>query len=223
MEYFYAWGQLFVLPFTIFFYIKANKAERLKMVLYGLAFGILSVLLSYWSLIDYYQPKYIFPFFHFEDFTYGFCFAGILPSVHTVLSKKSKTTTEKFSLKNFNLLVVFANILIVVLGLILGIVFFKLNTIYVFIIIPMVIGLMSYIIADGRGMQDVLITVGVALFITVIVYNIIITIYPDVISIHFLLENVSSIKLLRVPIEEWLFAASLAFGCTYNYEAALKH
>ena len=72
MKYFYAWGQLFVLPFTIYFYIKASKAERIKMVLFGFFFGILGVILGYASYLDYFRPQYLIPELHIK---------GISPTV----------------------------------------------------------------------------------------------------------------------------------------------
>lgn len=67
--------------------------------------------------------------------------------------------------------------------------------------------------------KDILVTVLASLLITILVYNIILLIYPEAIDFHFILNNISGYKLIGVPIEEWLFAICLGIGCTYTYEA----
>ena len=74
MEYFYSWGLLFVLPFTIYFYIKNDKSIRIKMMVSGLGFGIMAVCFSY-IYFNYWNPTYLITNFHIEDFLYGFLFS----------------------------------------------------------------------------------------------------------------------------------------------------
>ena len=58
MEYFYSWGLLFVLPFTIFAYIKSIKNIRIKMIISGIGFGILSIIFADDVFFTYWAPKY---------------------------------------------------------------------------------------------------------------------------------------------------------------------
>ena len=97
----------------------------------------------------------------------------------------------------------------------------KWNYIYALSFTPLIIGIISFIKVKGK-FTDILITVLCSIFITILVYNIILLIYPGAIDSHFLLENISNIKFMRVPIEEWLFAICLGVGCTYTYEAVFN-
>ena len=185
MEYFYLWGLLFVLPFTIYAYIKSNKDEKIKMIISGIGFGIFSVVFADDVFHSYWEPKYLIDGFYIEDFLYGLLFAGIIPSMHNILGKKHMKGK------------------------------FKLNNIYPLSITPLIIGIISFIRVKGN-IKDVLISIGSSLLITLLVYNIILLIYPNAINTHFVLDTVN---ILRVPITEWLFAICLGVGCTYTYES----
>ena len=58
MEYFYSWGLLFVLPFTLYAYIKATKEEKIKMIISGIGFGILSIIFADDAFLSYWEPIY---------------------------------------------------------------------------------------------------------------------------------------------------------------------
>ena len=215
MEYFYSWGLLFVLPFTILAYIKSTKEERIKMIVSGIGFGIMAVIFDY-MFLDYWKPKYLIENIHIEDFLYGFLFAGILTSMHNIFGKKM---TGKFKI-NVKLIIMYVLILLAIFYLLVDIL--KWNYIYPLSITPLIIGIISYIIVKGN-IKDVLITILCSTIITILVYNIILLIYPNAIDSHFLLENISGIKLIRVPIEEWLFAICIGAGATYTYEAVFGY
>ena len=213
MEYFYSWGLLFVLPFTLFCYIRQSNSERIKMIISGTGFGIIAVISSY-LFLDYWNPKYLIDCIHIEDFIYGFIFAGILPTIKNIIFKKE--TKGKLHI-NIKLCMLYITIFILTFLVIINML--KLNSIYALIATPLFIGIISYIKVKGN-IKDILITIIVSLFITVLVYNIILSIYPDAINEHFIFKNVSDIRILRVPLEEWLFALCLGVGSTYTYEAA---
>ena len=117
-------------------------------------------------------------------------------------------------IKDMNALLIAFDVIITIPGFAICILVFKLNTIYTMILLPLIIGVVHFIYEKGK-IKDVLFTVAVSLFITVFAYNMIILIYPDVINNHFLLSNVTGIKILRVPLEEWLFSITLGIGSTY--------
>ncbi len=215
MEYFYSWGLLFVLPFTISAYIKCTKEERIKMIISGIGFGIMAVVFDY-MFLNYWTPKYLMDSIHIEDFLYGFLFAGILPSMHNIFGKSRMS--GKFKI-DFKLIIAYVLILLVAFYLIVGVL--KWNYIYALSLAPFIIGIISFIKVKGK-FTDILITVLCSIFITILVYNIILLIYPDAINSHFLLENISGLKLIHVPLEEWLFAICLGVGCTYTYEAVFN-
>lgn len=215
MKYFYFWGLIFVFPFTLYSYLKADKSLRIKIFISGLGFGILSVLLSY-ICYDYFKPVYFFNYIRLEDFLYGFLFAGIIPIAHNLFNKTK--IKGKYSL-NWQLAII--DILLFIASFYFLWYKLKINSIYVFCIIPVIVGFLSFIIVKGT-IKDILITILASTFITVFVYNIIYLIYPKVYLNHYLLKNVSNIILLNVPLEEWLFAISLGIGCTYTYEAIFK-
>ena len=213
MEYFYSWGLLFVLPFTIFAYIKSTKEEKIKMIISGIGFGILSIIFADDVFASYWEPKYLIDGIYIEDFMYGFLFAGILTAVHNILRKKHMEGNFKI---NFILIIVYVLILIATFLIMSNLL--KLNYIYPLSVTPLIIGIISWIKVKGK-LVDILITVASSIFITILVYNIIIFIYPGAISNHFALNTLT---ILRVPITEWLFAICLGIGCTYTYEAVFN-
>ena len=215
MEYFYSWGLLFVLPFTTFAYIKSSKEERIKMVVSGIGFGIMAIIFDY-IFLNYWKPVYLISNIHLEDFFYGFLFAGILPSFHNIVRNKRMNGKYKFDLK---LSILYILILLVIFYLFVKVL--KLNYIYALSLTPLIIGIISFLKVKG-SIYDILITASISLLITIIVYNIILLIYPNAIDYHFMLNNISGIKLIGVPIEEWIFAICLGVGCTYTYEAVFN-
>ncbi|HOP65729.1 MAG TPA: hypothetical protein PLX66_01725 [Bacilli bacterium] len=212
MEYFYSWGLLFVLPFTIYFYIKNDKSIRIKMMVSGLGFGIMAVCFSY-IYFNYWNPTYLITNFHIEDFLYGFLFAGMITGVANSLNKTKLVGKCKLNIK---LTAIYSIILL--LSFIIFVNVLKINYIYILSFVPLLIGVISYKKVKGK-IINVILTSLISLFITLFVYNLIILIYPDAIINHFLLQNISNIVWLKVPMEEWLFAICLGVGCTYSYEA----
>ena len=210
MEYFYSWGLLFVLPFTVFAYVKSNKTERIKMIVSGIGFGILSLIFAKDVFMTYWVPRYLIDGVYIEDFLYGFLFAGIIPSMHNIFRNKHMTGELKI-----NYLLIVADVLILVSVFCIMVYIFDFNYIYPLSVVPLIIGIISFVKVKG-DIKDVLITVGCSVIITVLVYNIIIFIYPGAIDNHFLIKGT---VLLRVPLTEWLFAVCLGVGCTYTYEA----
>lgn len=137
----------------------------------------------------------------------------MLTAAHNILRKKHMK--GKFKI-NFILIIEYFLILIVTFLIMSNLL--RLNYIYPLSVTPLIIGIISWIKVKGN-LVDVLETVASLIFITILVYNIIIFIYPEAISNHFAL-NVLTI--LRVPITEWLFAICLGVGCTYTYEAVFN-
>ena len=215
MKYFYSWGLLFVLPFTIYAYIKADKNVRLKMMIFGSIFGLMAVIFDYMYL-NYWNPVYLFDNFHFEDFMYGFLFAGILPGINNIFGRYKM----KGKLKA-NYILGFIYIFLIVAIFYLITVILKCNYIYALSLAPLIIGIISYIKVKGK-ITDILVTIIASLTITILVYNIILIIYPRAINNHFFIQNISGIIILNIPIEEILFAICLAVGCTYTYEAVFN-
>ena len=67
MEYFYSWGLLFVLPFTIYAYLKCSKDEKIKMIISGIGFGILSIIFADDVFANYWEPKYLINGIYIEE------------------------------------------------------------------------------------------------------------------------------------------------------------
>ena len=215
MEYFYAYGLLFVLPFTIFAYIKSDQRLRIKMIISGIGFGILSLIFDY-IYSDYWHPVYLIKDIHLEDFLYGFFFAGILPAMHNIFTKKKLEGKMKINLK---LSILYTLILLSTFGIVVYIL--KINYIYALSIVPLIIGIISYIKVNGN-IKDILITVIASVLITLFAYTMILVIYPNAIDFHFIMENISNIKIINIPLEELVFAICLGVGCAYTYDAGFN-
>lgn len=212
MKYFYSWGLLFVLPFTIYFYIKSHKSIRIKMLVSGLGFGILAFVFSY-IFLDYWEPVYLINNIHIEDFIYGFIFVGILPGIFNSINKTKLVKKYKINIK----LSIIYFVIVAAIYLIL-IVWLKLNSIYFLSVAPLIVGIIACKVVDGK-IINIFVTSLYSLIITIIVYSIIIYIYPYVIYNHFILESVSGIMLFNIPIEESLFAICIGVAATYTYES----
>ena len=215
MKYFYAWGLLFFLPFAIYTYIKANKEERLKMIVSGIGFGMMSIVFDY-LFFDYWKPVFLIDCFHFEDFLYGFIFAGILPAIHNIFGNRMVKGKYGFNIK---LAILFWLILLNIFGLVVYV--FEISYIYALSLTPFVIGIISCIMVKGN-IKDVLITTLVSVLITFFAYSCILLIYPSVFVDNYLLDNLSGVIILGIPLEEYLFAIGIGVGTTYTYEAVFK-
>ena len=215
MKYFYAYGLLFILPFTIFAFVKSGKRERIKMLISGSGFGLMAVVFDY-MYTNYWHPIYLIDSFHFEDFLYGLFFGGMLTVIHNIYRKKSIQGKMGFNIK---LGIIYWLILLSIFYVTVNIL--KLNYIYALCLVPLLVGIISYIKVKGNIM-DVLATVVFALLVTIFFYNAIILIYPNVIDTHFFMNNLIGIKLFNIPIEEIIFPICLGVRATYTYEAIFK-
>ena len=216
MEYFYSWGLLFVLPFTVYAYLRSNKDEKIKMIISGIGFGILSIIFADDVFASYWEPKYLINGIYIEDFLYGLFFGGMLTVIHNIYRKKSIQGKIGFNIK---LAIIYWIILISVFYITVNLL--KLNYIYALCLVPLLIGIISYIEVKGN-IKDILVTVLFGLMVTIIFYNAIILIYPNVIDLHFFMDNLIGIKILNIPIEEIFFPICLGVGATYTYEAVFK-
>ena len=160
MEYFYAYGLLFILPFTIFAFIKADKRERIKMFLTGSGFGLMAVVFDY-MYTDYWHPIYLINSFHFEDYLYGLFFGGMLTVIHNLYRKKSVQGKMGFDIK---LGITYCLLLLIIFYVTVNVL--KLNYIYALCLVPLIVGIISYIKVKGN-IKDVLVTVIFALSVTI--------------------------------------------------------
>lgn len=212
MKYFYGLGLIIILPFTILIYLKAHNSIKIKMLVSGFGFGLLSLILSY-IFKDYWKPTYLFNNIHIEDFIYGFLFAGILPGVKDIINNTKLDNKYKI-----NLYLSLLYILILLSFFLIFTTLLKINNIYIMALIPFIIGIISLLKVKGKVI-NVFYTIIVSLLITIIYYELLILIYPSVIDNLFLLNNVSGIKIINIPLEELLFSIGIGTGCTYTYEA----
>ncbi len=211
----YLWGSLLLIPFWLYTFIKSEKDSRKEIIICGILFGIAAVYIGEkYALHDYWQPNYLFSFFHFEDFLYGFFFGGIAAEIGQVVLKYKD---EKRSEGRYLYFILFLVITIITFQVIE---FLEINSIYLHIIPPFIIGLICILI-DKNNFNVALVSGLLALLITIIFQNIILLIYPEVFSDVWLLENLSGLFFLRIPIEELLFGFSLGFGASCFYELAM--
>lgn len=204
---------LLLLPIWIYIFIKANKKSKKEIIICGILFGIAAVVISkMYSLVDYWHPKFILNGFLLEDFLYGFIFGGISSEIVEVIFKVKERHIEK---KRYYLGIIFFVITICTFLLLVNVL--HIRSIFAHIIPPLIVGIIC-IIYDRRYLKMTLISGLLSLLITIIYQNILLFIYPNLFSDFWYTSNLTGVYIIRIPLEELLFAFSLGFGASCFYE-----
>lgn len=185
------------------------------MILVGCLFGVAGIFIAkFYALVDYWNPPYIFGRqFNVEDFIYGFFYGGIASELcEFVLGLEDSDKRVK---KRYDL--IFTFVLITALCFVVLVDKLGLNSITAHVIPPVIVGI--YVVVLRRDLIKISLLSGLFLtIITVFVYYVILTIYPDSINEFWILDNLSGIMFFGVPIEEYIFSFALGFGAANFYE-----
>ena len=211
-------GLLIAVPFWIFIFCKSDKSQHKKILVYSVAFGIVSPIIDYfYSLHDYWHPVLLFgnDFPPIEAALYGFFFLGGISGL--VVVAKNLRIIGKPKRNNW---VIISYIVTTVLSFFLLVDVLKFNSITAFIAGPMIIGIISLVCLKEKDklslhMINGLLTVG----LTLILYVIILVFVPDVFEKYWYIGNTMGINLFDIPLEEFVFAFAIGFGTASAYEA----
>jgi hypothetical protein len=211
-QYFYFIGTTIFLPIWIYLFLKKDK--RNDMLFIGICFGICAVIFEYYAIIDYWSPVFIIPNVPLESFYYGFIFGGISAEISELILKKRNSKRRVYATHKA-LVLLFAIIIFVPFIIVKYI--FKLNSIIGFIIPLYIVGFIN--IYHHRELWKSSVVNAIATTVlTVIMFQILLALNPNLFTEYWHLNNLSGIFWLRLPIEELLFAASIGFGSANAFE-----
>jgi hypothetical protein len=217
-QYFYLFGIFIFAIIWIFIFIKRRESRR-ELIIIGLLFGLGSIPFeNIYAIYDYWHPNFIFgQSFPIESFLYGFFFVGILTELYEATFRKHiKPLGEKVDVKK----IILAGIISMALFLFL-VDILKLNTIWGLIIVPFFVGL--WITIHHLNFLIPSIVNGLLGIVMIIIwYQIILIFNPNLFSMYWYPNALIGVNILNIPIEEYLFAFSIAFGIGFFYETFTK-
>lgn len=212
-DYFYFIGVTLLLPVWLFLFMR--KTSRKDMLLVGILMGIVAIIFEHlYAKYDYWQPVYLFSEFPFEDFYYGFIFGGISAEIGEQLVGKGNSIRREFPVR-IKLLPIF--IVIGFVGFVVCVDVLSLNSITAHIIAPLIVGLVTIFyridLLPGMLFSGLIMTI-----LTFLMFQTLLIINPTLFENFWMLENLSGIYILNIPIEEYLFAFLVGFAAGNIYE-----
>ncbi len=221
-QYAYLFGNLLVLfPLWLFLFIH-RKDLRKEILIVSLLIGIGGPLSELWYLRDYWRPETFTGWsIGIEDFLFGFFIGGIASSIYEELFDKrhSKRINRKHHWSWFIIPVV--ALLVFVLNLLTFV--FGVNSIYASIFVFIALALLILYFRHDLLAESLVsgLLVGAMMFFG---YLIFLTIFPQAIYRWWILQNISGILILGVPLEEllWAFGWGMVGGPMYEFFAGLK-
>jgi hypothetical protein len=192
------------------------------MLVLSLILGMIGPFAELWFIQDYWRPETLFGYaIGIEDILYPFLLGGISSVIYEEIFRKryKKKRIQKHSWNIFFLLLFIIGFLI--LNLLFF--FFDINSIYASIAAYLVMA--SVIFIYRRDLLSDGIASGVLLgIIFMIEYWILLLIYPNLFENIWMMNNLSGIKIMGVPLEElvWSFSWGLLAGPMYEFYLGLK-
>ena len=175
-----------------------------------------------WYLTDYWRPQlFNNRMIGIEDFLFGFFISGIATSIYEeVFGKrfiKRSRREHRWYLGVFPFLIlgiIFTSILVFGIGI---------NSLYSTVAILIIFSLV--IIYKRRDLLFDSLLSGILLgVIMILIYLILLTVFPELINRFWYLDSLSNIFILRIPIEEliWAFAVGMFVGPLYEFLVGLR-
>lgn len=188
----------------------ANKNQRREMLIMGIILAIAAPIQELWYTQDYWHPDYIGPWPWVEDMLFGFSIIGVAATLYELAFNPREVVKYRP-----HPLVFFSVILIGFLGLGLFSVF--MNSIYA--------ATLSFLIAWSIVIlvrPDLLVSsMWAAVFLVLLTflgYQIVLYFYPNLITSWWDLNNISGVTIFKVPLEEYLWFATLGLFAGSAYE-----
>lgn len=221
-HYAYLIGNLLILfPIWLFLFVY-RKDLRKEILIISLIAGIAGPISELWYLKDYWRPE-IFTGWPvgIEDFIFGFCIGGISAVIYEEIFGKhfSNRANRKhhwswFVVPVIALFTIIFNALFFI---------FKINSIYVSIISFLLIALVIIYFRKDLFWDSLMsgLLTGLLMFLSYLVF---LTIFPLAIHKWWMLQNISGVLILGIPLEEllWAFSWGLVGGPVYEFFRGLK-
>ncbi len=205
-------GFFLMCPWLIFFFMRKDlRKEMLFMSVVSMPFGILQYLFRQ----DYFHPLYIynFSFFGIEDLLWMFAMGGITGVIYEEFF--GKKLSNRHTRKHPYLMIVFT--VVGLFALFIGNIIFKINSMYMTLIIFSVIGVITLLIR--RDLLKHAFYSGICVGLITLIFDFLhVLIFPDFFQKMWFINNVSGVLVLGIPIEELLFAFMLGFVVGPMYE-----
>lgn len=183
--------------------------------------GFLGPFSEIWYLTDYWNPQLFNGWIiGLEDFLFGFFSAGIAASIYEIVFSKKFRGRKKnkyWYLWIFPFLfsgIIIVSLLIFMLGI---------NSIYatgmVLILYALIILIMRKDLIYNAFFSGIFFG-----FVMMFLYFILLTLFPDLISRYWYIDNLTGVMIFSIPIEEllWAFATGLFVGPFYEYLIGYK-
>lgn len=219
-KYLYLFSSIVLGLFWLLLFLVRRDLRREILVMSLVLFPLGVVLEKMWYFKDYWQPEFVTGWpISVEDALFGFFLAGISAVIYEELAGKRFINRHK---RSHNWLLVFFVVIILLTTFVLTNIF-NINSIYSsslgFLISATII-----ITIRKDLIKDALISgifIGGGAFFG---YQIIFTLFPELIKRWWMLENISGIMIIGVPIEEvlWFFSVGMFIGPIYEFIMGLR-
>ena len=206
---------LFLIWFVIFYFRKDLRKEQIIVGLIVALFAPITDYLFFFS--DYWRPEYSMSLnlksvvVGIESPLFGFLIGGISTAIYEFFMKRKALFSKP---RNFlTILVIISNISGVFLLILIG-----LNSIWASVIMLILCSL--YMVYKDKDLKGDMFWSSITLtFIIIVLYSIWFWIYPDAYQKFWIVNNLSGLKIGRIPIEEvvWFFSAGLFIGILYEF------
>jgi hypothetical protein len=204
---------IFGLAWPLFYFLR--KDLRKKIITISLAGLIAGPVSQAWYLKDYWHPRYTLGEFGIlEDLLFSFLIFGFSATVINIITRTKLVKIPNFKGSFFRSLIP--------LAILLGSLFIFTDLLGINSIYSSAIGFVILAVFLWSQRRDLikysLIEAIFWLFLTVIAYNILLLIWPNFINEWWLWENISGIKIARVPLEEYLWFGAWGLVGSVIYE-----
>lgn len=203
----------------IFFYRHDLREKMIRTGLWGAVIGPIS---QWWYLKDYWHPTHTLAGTLggvFEDMLFGFAIVGAMAGLATILMRAKVVRAPGQKSQTVRYLAV--PIMIGIFAFLTNVV--GLNSMHAS---PIAFVILTAFIWWQRPdlIRFSLLSGFIWIFMTIIGYTVIISIWPDFFAKWWLWDNISKITVLRIPIEEilWFSTLGLLAGVAHEWRQGLK-
>ena len=218
MDYKYAYlvGSLITLVIWFILFINRKDLRREMLVLSFATMLLAPSNILYYG--EYWRPLFVLNIFNFgiESIIVCFAYGGICGVSYEYLFRKTgyRLRSVNLQISRLQLILSIFSGMVVFLGLEI---FTQINTIYTSSIALFIIGLL-FILFRKDLLFPSLICALFATVLSVLVYWILLFVYPDFIDMFWIKDSISNIRILLVPIEEYFFHFALGLCVGVMYE-----